>query len=136
MDECIFCKIVAGRSPAYRILEDEHCVAFLDVAPASPGHCLVVPRGHARNVWEISEEAHEHVARMVHRVAALLRAALAPDGVNVTHSTGEAAGQEVFHFHSHVVPRWRGDDLRPMWSASTASAQELESVRARVIAVR
>jgi len=136
MNECIFCKIVSGWSPAYRVLEDEHCVAFLDIAPASPGHCLVVPRGHARNLWEISEEAHGHVARMVHRVAALLRGALAPDGVNVNHSTGEAAWQEVFHFHSHVVPRWHGDDLRLMWSASRASSQELERVLARVIAVR
>jgi histidine triad (HIT) family protein len=73
---------------------------------------------------------------MVHRVAALLKAALAPDGVNVVHSTGEAAWQEVFHFHSHVVPRWHGDDLRLMWSASPTSGQELEAVLARVLAAR
>lgn len=111
-------------------------MAFLDIAPANPGHSLVVPRGHARNVWEIAEETHGHVARMVHRVAALLRAALAPDGLNVNHSTGEAAGQDVFHYHAHVIPRWRGDALRPMWSASRASTQALEGVWARVTAGR
>lgn len=136
MNGCIFCKIISGEAPAFRVLEDEHCVAFLDIAPANPGHCLVVPRQHASNLWEISEEAYEHVSRTVHRVATLLRVALAPDGINVNNSTGEAAGQEVLHLHSHVVPRWRGDDLRPMWSASRASSHELERLQARLIAVR
>lgn len=96
----------------------------------------MVPRRHARDLWEISEEAYGHVSRTVHRVAALLKAALAPDGVNVNNSTGEAAGQEVFHVHIHVVPRWHGDSLRPMWSASRASTEELERVRSRVTAIR
>jgi histidine triad (HIT) family protein len=136
VNECIFCEIVSGRSPAYRVLEDEHCVAFLDIAPANPGHCLVVPRQHAQNLWEIPENAYERVSRMVHRIAAMLKVALAPDGVNVNNSTGEAAGQEVPHLHSHVVPRWHGDDLRPMWSARRASAQELERVLVQMTAVR
>jgi histidine triad (HIT) family protein len=134
VDDCIFCEIVSGRSPAYRVLEDEHCVVFLDIAPANPGHCLVVPRHHVANVWEISAQAHAHVAGMVHRVAGLVRAALGPDGVNINHSTGEAAGQDVFHFHAHVVPRWHGDDLRPMWSTSRASGPELERVLAQLLA--
>ena len=136
VDHCIFCKIASSRSHAYRVLEDEHCVAFLDVAPANPGHCLVVPRNHVANVWEISAEAYAHVAGMVHRVATLLRAALGPDGMNINNSTGEAAGQDVFHFHAHVIPRWHGDDLRPMWSASRASSPELERVWAQLIAAR
>lgn len=136
MSGCIFCQIVAGRLPSYRVLEDEHAVAFLDIAPASPGHTLIVPREHVRDVWEISEAAHGHVARMVHRVAALVTAALAPDGVNIVHSTGEAAGQEVFHFHAHVVPRWHDDDLRPMWSSQPAPGQVLERILERIAAVR
>ncbi|WP_433236576.1 HIT family protein [Streptosporangium sp. CA-135522] len=136
MSDCIFCEIVAGRAPAHRVLEDENTMAFLDIAPATAGHTLVVPRGHARNLWEISEDSHAHVARMVHRVGALLRAALAPDGMSVTHATGEAAGQEVFHFHAHVVPRWKGDELRVMWNPRRASHQELEKVVERIAAVR
>ncbi|MFI0371829.1 HIT domain-containing protein [Actinomadura sp. 1N219] len=89
MNGCTFCEIVAGRSPSYRVLEDEHTVAFLDIAPASPGHTLVVPREHAADVWTISESAHAQVARMAHRVAALVKAALAPDGV---HRPGRRAG--------------------------------------------
>ncbi|MFI6481608.1 HIT family protein [Nonomuraea sp. NPDC050663] len=127
--DCIFCSIVAGRLPSHRVLEDEHTVAFLDRAPAAPGHTLIVPRVHARDAWEISEESHAHVARMTHRVAALVRAALAPDGVNITHSTGEAAGQDVFHFHTHVVPRRHGDDLKRMWASTRAAPEELERVR-------
>ncbi|MGW2088300.1 HIT family protein [Streptomyces sp. NPDC001880] len=136
MSGCIFCQIVAGRLPSYRVLEDEHAVAFLDVAPASAGHTLIVPREHVRDVWEISEAAYGHVARMVHRVAALVTAALAPGGVNIVHSTGEVAGQEVFHFHAHVVPRWHGDGLRPMWSSQPAPDQVLEQVLEQVTAVR
>lgn len=126
VDDCVFCKIVAGRLPSYRLLEDEHTMAFLDIAPASRGHTLVVPREHARDVWAISEATYGHVARMVHRTSALLRAALEPDGVNIVHSTGEAAGQDVFHLHTHVVPRWHGDDLGRMWSSRPAPTHQLE----------
>jgi len=136
VNDCTFCGIVAGRLPSHRVLEDEHTVAFLDIAPAAPGHTLVVPRAHSRDVWTISEVAHGQVAGMVHRVAALLKAALAPDGVNVNHSTGEAAGQDAFHFHVHVVPRWHGDALRPMWEPKPAPPHELKRIRERLITSR
>lgn len=111
-------------------------MAFLDIAPASPGHTLVVPREHAADVWTISETTHTNVARMVHRVAALVKAALTPDGVNVVHSTGEAAWQEVFHFHTHVVPRRHGDDLRLTWNSSPAPDRDLEQTLALIAASR
>jgi histidine triad (HIT) family protein len=136
VSDCTFCKIVAGQLPSYRVLEDEHTVAFLDVAPASRGHTLIVPREHARDVWTISEAVHGHVARMVHRVCALVKTALAPDGVNVVHATGEAAWQEVFHYHTHVVPRWHGDDLRLMWSSQPAPGRELERSLELITAAR
>ncbi|TDC75206.1 HIT family protein [Actinomadura sp. 7K507] len=132
MDDCTFCKIVAGDSPSYRVAEDDHTVAFLDIAPANPGHTLVVPRTHVRNIWEISEAAHAQVAGMVHRVAALLNATLAPDGMNVVHSNGEAAWQEVFHFHVHLVPRWHGDDLRLMWNSEPVPPHDLEQIQQRL----
>lgn len=134
MSECVFCEIVAGRAPAFRVLEDERTVAFLDIAPAAPGHTLIVPREHARDLWELPEDACADVARMVHRVAALLRVALAPDGLSVTHATGEAAGQDVFHFHAHVVPRWQGDDVRLMWNTQPARREQLQEILARVTA--
>ncbi|MEV6349643.1 HIT family protein [Actinoplanes sp. NPDC051851] len=136
MDGCVFCRIIEGESPAYRVLEDEHCLAFLDIAPASPGHCLVVPRRHVRDLWEISDETHQDVSHMVHRVAALLRTALAPDGMNVNNSTGEAGGQEVPHFHTHVVPRWHGDSLRPIWAGRRATPGDLERILSKLRDVR
>ncbi|KAB8190651.1 HIT domain-containing protein [Nonomuraea phyllanthi] len=132
MDDCTFCGIVAGRLPSFRVLEDEHTLAFLDIRPASRGHTLVVPREHAPGIWAISEAAHGRVARMVHRVAALLKAALDPDGVNVRHATGEAAGQDVLHFHAHVIPRWHGDGLPAPWSAQRASPGHLGRVLAQI----
>lgn len=134
MTECVFCGIGAGAAPAFRVVEDEHCVAFLDIAPANPGHCLVVPRRHARNLWEIPADDYASVSRTVHRVAALLRCKLAPDGVSVTHATGEAAGQEVFHLHVHVIPRRHGDRLRPPWSGGRATTGELADMLGRLTA--
>lgn len=125
---CIFCEIVADRQPSHRVLVDEHTVAFLDIRPAAPGHTLVVPRTHAADLCDVSEAVHSQVAAMVHRVARLLTATLAPDGMNVKHNTGRAAGQDVFHFHTHVIPRWHGDGLNLTWRSPRASAGELENV--------
>jgi histidine triad (HIT) family protein len=108
-------------------------MAFLDIRPAGRGHTLVVPREHARDLWEISEHAHGQVTAMVYRVARLLNSALSPDGVNVKHNTGQAAGQDVFHFHAHVVPRWHGDGLNFMWRSTRASSDELDGVLAQIV---
>ncbi|MFG1853546.1 HIT family protein [Actinomadura geliboluensis] len=134
MSPCTFCEIIAGRLPSYRVAEDEHTVAFLDIAPANPGHTLVVPRAHAANIWDIPAAAYGQVAQMVHKVAALLSATLAPDGLNIVQANGEAAWQEVFHLHVHLVPRWHGDDLRLMWHATEAEPDELAQVQRRLTA--
>ncbi|WP_327087730.1 HIT family protein [Nonomuraea sp. NBC_01738] len=132
MDTCIFCQIIAGQAPSHRVLEDEHAVAFLDISPASPGHTLVVPRVHARDLWELPEDTCADVARLAHRVAALLRERLEPDGLSVTQANGAAAWQEVFHFHTHLIPRWRGDALRTMWSPDRASFEDLRKMADRL----
>lgn len=134
MDDCVFCAIVAGRAPAHRLLEDEHTVSFLNIAPATPGHTLVVPRRHASGLWDAEDEEHARVARMAGRVARLLRAALDPAGVNLVHATGTAAWQSVFHFHVHVVPRYRPDELQLMWQHETpVPAEELAALRLRLL---
>ncbi|MBR7839125.1 HIT family protein [Actinospica durhamensis] len=129
---CVFCGIVAGRLPSRRILEDEHTVAFLDIRPAAPGHTLVVPREHVRDLWDVSATVHGQVAAMVHRVAGLLATALTPDGINVKHNSGSAAGQDVFHFHTHVVPRWQHDGLDLTWRSPRASPDRLDDVLKRI----
>ena len=130
----MFCAIVAGRAPAHRLLEDEHTVSFLNLAPATTGHALVVPRRHAEGLWDLEDEEHARVARAAGRVARLLRVALRPAGVNLVHATGTAAWQSVFHFHLHVVPRYRADELQVMWRAEQAPELELAALRERVLA--
>ncbi len=112
MDSCIFCAIAAHQQPAEIVYEDERTMAFLDINPANPGHTLVIPKRHAATLFEIDEEDAAAVMRTTVRVARAIRAALAPDGLNLVQSNGRAAGQEIFHLHVHVIPRWVGDGLR------------------------
>jgi histidine triad (HIT) family protein len=133
VENCVFCAIVAGRAPAHRLLEDEHAVSFLNIAPATTGHALVVPRRHAEGLWDLEDEEHARVARAAGRVARLLRVALQPAGMNLVPATGTAAWQSVFHFHLHVVPRYRADELQVMWQAERAPDPELAALRARVL---
>lgn len=110
---CVFCQIVAGESPAHIVAEDQRCLAFMDIAPLSRGHVLVVPRAHSSGLLDMSPDDGAAVMRTTLRVAAAVNTALRPDGMNLFHATGEAAGQSVFHAHLHVVPRWHGDGFRP-----------------------
>ena len=134
MNDCVFCAIVAGRAPAHLLLEDEHTVSFLNIAPATTGHALVVSRRHAEGLWDLGDEEHARVARAAGRLARLLRVALQPAGMNLVHATGTAAWQSVFHFHLHVVPRYRADELQVMWQAEPVSDEELTALCARVLA--
>ena len=134
MEDCVFCAIVAGRAPAHRLLADEHTVSFLNIAPATVGHALVVPRRHADGLWDLEDEEHARVARAASRVARLLRVALEPAGVNLVHATGAAAWQSVFHFHLHVVPRYRAGELQIMWQAAPAPDHQLVALRQRLLA--
>lgn len=116
------------------MLENEHTMSFLNIAPATVGHALVVPRRHADGLWDLEDEEHARVARMASRVARLLRAALEPAGVNLVHATGEAAWQSVSHFHVHVVPRYRSDELQVMWRRETpVPDEELAALRLRLL---
>ena len=132
MPDCIFCQIVAGEAPAYVVAEDDRTVAFLDRGPATPGHTLVVPRRHAADVWDISDQDAAAVMLMAKRVALLLDARLTPDGLNLTQSNRSAGWQDVFHFHVHVIPRWAGDGLVPPWRPSRPSDAELAATLARL----
>ena len=124
---------MAGRAPAHRLLEDEHTVSFLNIAPATTGHALVVPKRHAEDLWDLEDEEHARVARAAGRVARLLRVALQSAGLNLVHATGTAAWQSVFHFHLHVVPRYRADELQVMWHAAPVPDADLAALRARVL---
>ncbi len=109
--DCVFCQIVAGEAPASIAYEDERTLAFLDLRQMRGGHTLVVPKQHITDIFDLDDATGAAVMATVARVARGVRAAFAPDGVNIWQSNGEAAGQEVFHLHFHVVPRHAGDGL-------------------------
>src|SRR5687767_4753452 len=106
--ECLFCRIVAGDIPAHKVYEDEHSLAFLDIMPAGPGHTLVIPKEHATEMNDISPESLSATILCAQIVARTLRTRLNADGLNVFQNNGAAAGQEVGHYHLHLVPRWTG----------------------------
>ncbi len=130
--DCIFCKIVAGELPATVVDEDERTIAFMDIAPATRGHALVIPRAHAPDLLSVDGEDLKAVALGAQRLAARVKERLGADGVNLINSCGAVAWQTVFHFHVHVVPRYEDDPLKLPWvpkpgdpSAIAAAAQDL-----------
>lgn len=110
--DCIFCQIAAGDRACHRVLDDEETMCFMDIFPAADGHVLVIPKRHCVSIYDIPEAAVQAVAGSVRRVAAALRAELAPDGLTVTQANGAAAGQTVMHYHVHLIPRTAGERMR------------------------
>jgi histidine triad (HIT) family protein len=129
---CIFCKILAGELPSTIVDEDERTVAFMDIAPATRGHALVIPRTHTPDLLSIDPDDLAAVALASQRLAMRISERLSADGVNLVNSCGAVAWQTVFHFHVHVIPRYADDPLRLPWTPApgdpatiTSAAQEL-----------
>jgi histidine triad (HIT) family protein len=123
--DCIFCKIVAGEMPAMVVDEDERTIAFMDIAPATRGHALVIPRAHSRDLLEIEPQDLQATVLAAQRLAGLAAERLGADGVNLLNACGAAAWQTVFHFHIHVIPRYRDDPLRLPWVPSQGDSEEI-----------
>jgi histidine triad (HIT) family protein len=126
--DCIFCKIVAGEMPAQIVDEDERTIAFMDISPGTRGHLLVIPRRHARDLLEIDAEDLKATIVTAQRLAQRVHDRLGADGVNLLNSRGEAAWQTVFHFHLHVIPRYRDDPLRLPWEPKPGDEDEIAAV--------
>ncbi len=131
--DCIFCKIIRGEIPASIVYRDELAIAFMDIGPVNPGHLLVAPTSHAASLAELREEDGERMFAAAQRlVGALRRSGVRCEGVNLFLADGEVAGQEVFHVHLHVVPRFRGDPVRFSWPRSQPSRDELNAHTAAI----
>jgi histidine triad (HIT) family protein len=130
--DCLFCKIVAGETPATIVAEDERTIAFMDISPATRGHALVIPRAHVRDIHEIDPDDLAAVATAAQRVAARAIERLGADGVNLLNSNGSAAWQTVFHFHVHVIPRYEGDPLRLPWVPAAGDMDDIAAAGARL----
>jgi histidine triad (HIT) family protein len=123
--DCIFCKIVAGELPSTIVDEDERTITFMDIAPATRGHALVVPREHSPDLLSIGAEDLAAVGLASQRAATRAKQRLGADGVNLMNSCGAVAFQTVFHFHMHVIPRSDGDSLRLPWVPAPGDPDEI-----------
>lgn len=125
-NDCIFCKIIAGAIPSKTVYEDEDYKAILDVSPASQGHVIILPKNHAANIFELSDEDARGIMPVAKKIAAAQMKVFGCDGVNVLQNNGEAAGQTVFHLHVHVIPRYKGDTVDIKWKQNPD--MELDSI--------
>ena len=134
--DCIFCRIVAGEIPSFKLLEDDRVLSFMDINPASEGHCLVIPKVHAPNLFESADGSLAAVAAACRRVADAVRRTLDPPGINLMQANGPAAGQSVFHLHFHVIPRRADDGLLFNWEPRPGDLDAIgrlaERIRANV----
>ena len=133
MDECLFCKIIAGEIPSEKVYEDDHTFAFLDINPVNPGHTLVVPKVHSRNIYDVSADEWSAVMETVRRLTPKIQEAVGADGMNLEMNNERPAGQVVFHTHVHIVPRIDDDGFRH-WPGTPYregdAARIAESIRA------
>ncbi len=132
MTDCLFCKIVAGEIPASKVYEDEHTLAFMDINPATRGHLLVIPKQHAENLYEINEQDLARCSQVAKQLATRLRDKLGADGINLLNSCGSDAWQTVFHFHIHVIPRYKSDPLKLPWVPTAGDMDEIGQVAAEL----
>ena len=132
MENCIFCKIAAGEIPSATLYEDEDFRVILDLGPASKGHALILPKQHYANLYELPDELAEKVIRLAKKMVIAMTKALQCDGFNVVQNNGEAAGQTVFHFHMHLIPRYKGDGVGITWTPGTLTDEMREEILAKV----
>jgi len=120
MSSCIFCKIAAGELPGEIIYEDEHSIAFMDIMPVTKGHVLLIPKNHRENIYEMTADEASHLFAAAPKIANALKETFEPAGLNLVQNNGAAAGQAVFHFHLHFVPRYdETDGYQPTWNQRT-----------------
>ncbi|MEE1517799.1 MAG: HIT family protein [Lachnospiraceae bacterium] len=132
-DNCIFCKIANGDIPSKTIYEDEKFRVILDLAPATKGHALILPKDHYKNLFELSDDRASEVFVLAKKLAVQMKDKLNCDGFNILQNNEEVAGQTVFHFHVHLIPRYIDDNQKISLNPSEPSQEELEAVKQQII---
>ena len=133
-DDCIFCKIAAGEIPSRKIYEDSDLVAIMDLNPTSKGHSLIIPKEHCTNIYDIDEDIAAKVMKTAKKLATKMTVALNCDGFNLLQNNGETAGQTMFHFHMHLIPRYKDADNNMLKFTSVSfSDEEMDSIRDQII---
>ena len=129
---CVFCKIVAGAIPSFKLYEDEATLAFMDINPVHDGHCLVIPKVHHPTVFETPTETVAAVARAATKVASAVEKAVRPDGLNLIQANGPGAAQSVPHFHIHILPRRLNDGLLINWALKPGDMKRIGECAERI----
>ena len=129
---CIFCKIVAGAIPSFKLYEDSATFAFLDINPGNPGHTLVIPKAHAANLYASDDKDLAAVMATVRKVATAVEKTVKPDGLNLLQANGPGAAQSVFHFHMHILPRRLNDELKMNWGLKPGDKAELAALAEKI----
>lgn len=129
MSDCLFCKIIEGTIPSVKVYEDEHSYAFMDIMPLSKGHVLLVPKTHVADIFEMTEDIAKNLYAAAPKVASAIKAAFNPIGLNTVNNNGAAAGQTVFHYHLHFIPRYdETDGLKVQWETKQYTSEALNEV--------
>lgn len=129
--DCLFCKIIAGEIPATKIYEDEKTFAFLDINPVNPGHTLIVPKKHSENIFDIEKQDLCAIAETSKKIAQAIKKGLNPDGINIINNNQPAAGQVIFHYHTHIIPRFENDGFKH-WHGSSYKEGEGNDVAEKI----
>ena len=133
-DDCIFCKIAAGEIPSRKIYEDSDLIAIMDLNPTSKGHSLIIPKEHCTNIYDIDEDIAAKVMKTAKKLATKMTVALNCDGFNLLQNNGETAGQTMFLFHMHLIPRYKDADNNMLKFTSVSfSDEEMDAIRDQII---
>ena len=126
MTDCLFCKIINGDIPSTKVYEDDYCYAFMDIMPLSKGHTLLIPKTNVANIFEMTEDIAKNLYAAAPKVANAIKAAFNPAGMNTLNNNGAAAGQTVFHYHLHFIPRYDDEGLQMTWETKQYPLEELK----------
>lgn len=130
--DCIFCKIIAGEIPCFKLFESDDTLAFMDINPANEGHALVIPKEHYADVHAVSAAAISSTVITAKMIAAAIEKTLSPEGINLLQCNGPAAAQSVLHFHMHVLPRRDGDELKLNWGLEPGDMDAIGKLAERI----
>jgi len=128
MENCIFCKIVRGEANSWKVYEDEHTYAFLDINPVNEYHTLVIPKKHYKDIFDIPENEAVHIMKTIKTITGLYNEKLGLKNVQIINSSGEEAQQDVFHIHFHIVPRFSGDNQNIKWTVHTELRERFDEL--------
>lgn len=131
---CLFCKIITGEIPAYKIYEDEHFFAFLDIQPVKLGHTLIIPKTHFVNIFDAPMTALEKIGPVVQTVAEMVKKGSGADGVNLIMNNNKEAGQLIFHAHLHIIPRFADDKLASWPGQTSYQEDDFKQIQAQILA--